>query len=113
MTSTKIEEVAGQRKLIFIKPSTNKDKKLMAKFELNNGKNKTVHFGAKGYMDFTLYSKNNKQKAEEKKANYIKRHKVNEDWNDPSSPGALSRFILWNLPTVEASIKDFKNRFKL
>jgi hypothetical protein len=90
-------------KLVSIKPSTRADKKLMAEFDDGT----ITHFGQKGAGDFT------KSGDEEKKANYIARHRVNENWNDPKSAGALSRFILWNKPTLSASIKDFKNRFNL
>jgi len=100
-------------KLLFIKPSTNSDKKLMATFERDNGRTITTHFGSAGMMDFTKYSKQDKQLAKEKKDAYIARHKVNENWNDPTSAGALSRWVLWNLPTKEASIADFKKRFNL
>jgi len=87
-------------KLVSIKPSTNSDKKLMATF--SNGR--TIHFGAKGLKDFTIYSKGDKDVAKQKKDAYIARHKVNENWNDPTTAGALSRWILWNLPTKEASM---------
>ena len=90
-------------KLVSIKPSTRSDKKLMAEFDDGT----VTHFGAKGYTDFTQTG------DESKKAAYLKRHRVNENWNDPKSAGALSRFILWNKPTISASIKDFKNRFSL
>lgn len=100
-------------KLISIKPSTNKDKKLMATFERDNGRTITTHFGSAGLMDFTKYSKGDSTIAKQKKDAYIARHKVREDWTDPTSAGALSRFVLWNLPTVAASIKDFKKRFNL
>ena len=96
-------------KLLSIKPSTNSDKKLMATF--SNGR--TIHFGVKGLKDFTIYSKGDKDVAKQKKDAYIARHKVNENWNDPTTAGALSRWILWNLPTKEASIADFKKRFNL
>lgn len=68
---------------------------------------KIVSFGAKGMSDFT------KHKDEERKKLYLARHKANEDWNDPITPGALSRWILWNKTSLEASVKDFKNRFDL
>jgi len=96
-------------KLLSIKPSSNNDKKLMATF--SNGR--TIHFGAKGLKDFTIYSKGDKDVAKQKKDAYIARHKVNENWNDPTTAGALSRWVLWNLPTKEASIADFKKRFNL
>ncbi len=100
-------------KLISIKPSTNKDKKLMATFERDNGRQVTTHFGASGFKDFTIYSKQDPKLAKEKKASYLARHKVNEDWNDVSSPGALARHILWSEATIEASIKKFKKKFNL
>ena len=100
-------------RLVSIKPSSNNDKKLMATFERDNGRTITTHFGAKGLKDFTIYSKVDKQLAKEKKASYLARHRVNENWNDSTSAGALSRWVLWNLPTQEASISDFKKRFNL
>ena len=100
-------------KLIYIKVSTNKNKKLMAKFELENGRTKTTHFGANGYKDYTIYYKQDPELAKQKRESYIERHRVNEDWNDPTSAGSLSRFILWEKPSIEASIKYYKNKFKL
>jgi len=91
-----------------IKKSTNKDKKLMAVFYNNEKKQiKTTHFGASGYSDFTQH------KDEERKQRYLERHKKNENWNDYTSAGSLSRYILWNKPTLKASIDDYKKRFKL
>ena len=100
-------------KLIYIKVSTNKNKKLMAKFERNNGSQVTTHFGSKGNKDYTIYYKQDPDLAKQKRDSYIARHKVNEDWNDVTSAGALSRFILWEKPTIEASIKYYKNKFNL
>jgi hypothetical protein len=70
-------------------------------------KEKVVSFGAAGMDDFTI------TKDEKAKELYLKRHKKNEDWNDPMSPGALSRWVLWNLPDLKDSVLDFKKRFKL
>jgi len=81
----------------------------MATFD--NGR--TIHFGASGYMDYTKYYKQDPKLAKQKKESYLARHRVNEDWNDVMSAGALSRWILWNKTTIEASVKDFKNRFNL
>lgn len=101
-------------KLISIKPSSNKDKKLMAKFEKDNGRTITTHFGQATAMDYTKYYIRDKQLAQQKKDAYIARHsKLNEDWNDPTSAGALSRWILWELPTIERAITKFKKRFNL
>ena len=99
-------------KLIEIKKSTKPEKKLMAIFD-NDGKSKTIHFGSSPNKDYTIYYKTDKKLAEEKKQAYIARHDVNEDFNKPDTAGALSRWILWNKPTVESSIKDFKKKFNL
>jgi hypothetical protein len=64
-------------------------------------------------MDYTKYYKQDPKLAKQKKESYLARHRVNEDWNDVMSAGALSRWILWNKTTIEASVKDFKNRFNL
>ena len=40
---------------VIIKPSTQKDKKLMAIFYDGEKKVKTTHFGAKGMSDFTIH----------------------------------------------------------
>jgi len=94
-------------KLIKIVPSTNPKKKLEAHFLLDNGKEKVVRFGAMGYDDFTVH------KDENRKELYLDRHRETEDWNNPLTAGALSRWILWNKPTIRGSTIDFKRRFNL
>lgn len=93
-------------KLRSIKKSPKKDKKLVATFEMN-GRIKQVHFGAKNYSDYTIH------KDPQRKSRYMNRHKSRENWNKPDTPGALSRWVLWNKPTLRASISDYKKRFKL
>ena len=93
-------------KLISITRSDKPDKKFKALFDMGNTK-KTVYFGASGYKDYTMTH------DDEKKRLYLIRHKANEKWNDPTSPGSLARFILWNKPTLRESITDFKRRFNL
>ena len=92
---------------VIIKKSNKPEKKLMAIFTMTNGRKKTVHFGASGMDDYT------KTRDKEQKQRYLKRHRRNENWNNPVSAGALSRWILWNLPTQGASIRDYKKRFNL
>lgn len=89
--------------------SPDKKKKLRAIFD--DGTH--TDFGARGYGDFTIYSAKNPKTAELHKEQYLKRHKIREDWNDYKSAGALSRWVLWNKPTVEESFEDYKNRFNL
>ena len=81
--------------------------KLKAVFIKPGGKTKTTRFGAVGYSDFTQHH------DEERKTRYIKRHRARENFNDPTTAGSLSRYILWNKKTIGASISDFKNKFNL
>jgi hypothetical protein len=90
-----------------LRRSRNPEKKWDAIFE-KEGKEKVVSFGARGYSDFT------KHKNVTRKARYIKRHSgMGEHWNKPDTPGALSRWILWNKPTLKGSLRDFRKRFSL
>lgn len=97
------------KRLVNIKPSTRKDKKYDAFFEYVDGKIKKVSFGAEGYSDYTIH------KDPERKQRYIDRHIKRElkFWSQPDNPASLSRWILWNLPTFEASLLDFRRRFRL
>jgi len=88
-------------KKYILEKSNRKDKKLMVK----NGK--TIHFGAKGYTDYTINKNPNKKK------NYIKRHRVREDFNNLNSAGAWAKNILWNQKTIPASVKAMENRFNI
>tara|TARA_Y100001958_G_C21238581_1_gene565662 strand:- start:1195 stop:1485 length:291 start_codon:yes stop_codon:yes gene_type:complete len=92
-------------KKVIIKKSTNSKKKYMAIFYENNKKIKTTHFGAAGMSDYT------KHKNKSRKKRYMNRHKTRENWSNPMSAGALSRWILWNKPTLKASIADYKKKF--
>lgn len=90
-----------------IRKSHKKEKKWDAVFE-TDGKEKIVPFGQKGYSDYT------KHKDKTRKARYLKRHSgMGEHWNQPDTPGALSRWVLWNKPSFKASLSDFKKRFHL
>lgn len=80
----------------------------MAKFYDNDrNKVKTSHFGSAGMSDYT------KHKDDERKKLYLARHKVNEDWNDYTTAGSLSRWLLWNKQTLSASFNDYLKRFNL
>ena len=89
---------------IEISKSNKKDKKLKAVID---GK-KTIHFGQAGASDFT------KHKDPERKDNYISRHKKREDWGKTGvdTAGFMSKNLLWNKPTLEASVNDLNKRYK-
>jgi hypothetical protein len=89
---------------MIIKPSTRKDKRFMAIFD---DKNK-VHFGLK---DGETYIDHHDKK---KREDYIKRHQVNEDWSNPYSAGALSRYLLWGKSTdLNTNINKFKSMYNI
>lgn len=97
-------------RLLDVKPSTAKGKKYMAIFCPCEGpskcKGKKVHFGYAGSQ--TYLDHHDKTKRE----NYLKRHKANENWNSPTTPGALSRYLLWGDSTsLMMNIKEFKKKF--
>ena len=81
--------------------SDKKDKRYKVVFE--NGS--VVHFGSPEYKNFTMH------RDEGRKRLYIIRHEKNENWNDITKPGFWSRWILWNLPSLSASIRDTEKRF--
>jgi len=101
----KVDKKGQKLELKSIKKSTRDGKKFMATFIMPNGRTKTTHFGAAGMSDYT------KHKDKARKQRYINRHKKRENWNDPTTAGALSLYILWNKPTLKASIVDYKKRF--
>lgn len=89
---------------MLIQKSTRAGKRFMATF--SNGK--VVHFGQPGgktYID---------EGDALKRDNYIKRHSVREDFNNPYSAGALSRWLLWgNSKSLDLNHKEFMRRFKV
>ena len=92
---------------VTIKSSTSKGKKMMAVFEYDDGKKKTIHFGQAGASDFT------KNKDEKRKSAYLARHQKNENWNNYDTAGALSRWVLWNKKSLSESISNYKSKFNL
>ena len=89
---------------MIIKPSTRKDKRFMAIFK----DGKITHFGAKNgktYID---------QQDKQKRDAYLARHRVNENWKDPYSAGALSRFILWgDYSLIDGNIASYNRKFSI
>ena len=83
---------------VSIKRSTSQGKKMMAIFyDEAKKKTRTTHFGASGYEDYTGHQ------DLQRKINYLERY---------MTAGSLSRWILWNRPTLTASIDDYMRRFK-
>ena len=68
---------------------------------------KMVHFGATGDTDYTI------SHDKEMRDKYITRHKANENWGDPTSAGALSRYMLWERTSLSTAISQYRQRFGL
>jgi hypothetical protein len=87
-----------------IQPSTRKGKRFMVTF--SNGV--TTHFGQAGGRTYIDEGDKDKREA------YLKRHKARENWDDPYSAGALSRWLLWGDSTdLETNHRSFMRRFKV
>ena len=89
---------------IIIRKAKNNNKKLEAVVDGS----KTVGFGQKGASDYT------KHKDPQRKQRYIDRHRSNEDWSKDGlkTAGFYSRWVLWNKPTLQASVDDLNRRYK-
>lgn len=86
-----------------------KSDKKTKKYFVTSPSGKKVYFGAKGYQDFTMH------KDPERKQRYINRHSGGgrEDWSKKGleTAGFWSRWLLWNEPTIESSIKSIEKKF--
>jgi len=84
-----------------VKKSTAKDKKFMA--VLPDGRK--VHFGARGMSDFTMHGDDARRKS------YLARHGAGgQDWEDKSSPGLWSRWMLWEKRSLEGAAKALRGK---
>ena len=85
-----------------------KSKKPDKKYDARIDGTKTVSFGQKGASDFT------KHKDPQRKYRYIDRHKSREHWTKSGvkAAGWMSKPVLWNKPTIQASIDDINTKFK-
>ena len=87
-----------------VESSNRKGKRYVAIFKFGS----KVHFGqmlGQTYIDHG---------DKEKRAAYIARHGASgrENWEDPYSPGALSRWLLWGDSTsLEENIRAYRKRF--
>jgi len=94
-------------KLLSIAPSDKPDKKLVAKFQTDKNRTKSVHFGAAGMDDYT------KTKDVEQRARYRQRH-AKDLKGDPTRAGYLSYYILWGESTsIQTNISQYRQKFGL
>ena len=87
-----------------IEPANDGVHKYIATF----GDGTTTKFGAAGMDDYT------KTGDKDQQLRYLTRHRKNENWNNPKSAGALSRYILWGDSTsIATNLAAYKRRFNL
>ena len=60
-----------------------------------------VHFGRKGYSDFTIH------KDPERMKRYLTRHRKRENWtrSGAKTAGFWSRWLLWSEPNFQAALR--------
>lgn len=83
--------------------SKRRDKKYA--FIIDDGSTKTVNFGQTGYEDYTNHHDNDRKRG------YISRHNNERKfWTHKKDnlrrAAYLSRFLLWNKPTIKESVRD-------
>jgi hypothetical protein len=89
---------------MLIQKSTRAGKRFMATYA--NGK--VVHFGQAGGQTYIDHGDKTKREA------YLARHKKRENWNDPFSAGALSRWLLWgDSSNMETNHQAFMSKFPI
>lgn len=67
---------------------------------------KKVYFGAVGYEHYT-----DGHLDEKRKQAYIRRHKKNENWDNPNTAGFWSYRYLWLYRTKRQAYDEIKKRF--
>ena len=90
-------------KLLSVKKSTRKGKKLMAEFDDGT----TTHFGAIGYDDYTL------KKDKDQRDRYRARHASCKNASAKTAD-ALAYHLLWGESTsLQQNIKDYKKKYNV
>ena len=91
-------------RFISLEKSNKPNKKLVITF---SEPNLTIHFGSKNSSTFLdHYDKT-------KRSNYLKRHKVNENW-DQVNAGSLSAYILWGSSTdMYTNLLNYLDKFNI
>ncbi len=84
--------------LVKLRRSDKAGKKWKVTFE-RGGRSKTIYFGRAGDEDYTMH------KDKRRQAQYIARHRHNEDWSKSGveTAGWWSRWLLWSEPTLSAA----------
>jgi hypothetical protein len=110
-----IKSVILSRVMIFygLHTSDKPEKKYYVEMEGESGRRKRIYFGQAGAKDYTLH---NALERDERRRNYISRHRATEDWTASGieTPGFWSKHLLWgDTPSVQTNLKRTVSRFNL
>ena len=91
--------------LYLLSKSFNKNKK----WQITTPSGKKINFGAKGYEDYTTH------KDKERMNRYTNRHASRENWKKSgiNTAGFWAKWLLWNKPSLTASIKATESKFNI
>jgi len=102
------------KSLIYLYTSDKAKKKFSAFFPTSK---KVIHFGGKGYRDYTLMNDkksvhylSSKKERDEVKDRYRARH-AKDDIDNPETAGSLSMEILWSSPTLRGGIRNYSRKY--
>jgi hypothetical protein len=91
-------------KFISLEKSNKPNKKLVITF---SEPKLTIHFGSKNSSTYLDHH------DKVKRSNYLKRHQVNENWDEVNA-GSLSAYILWGPTTdLNANLMGYLNKFNI
>jgi len=93
-------------KIVYSK-ATAQGKKYKAELFSGEKREKTIQFGQERASDFTKHG------DEKRKKNYLARHRPTQNWykGGIDTAGWNARWLLWNKPTLEESMRDIERRF--
>ena len=97
------------RTTVYLRKSNKKDKKYMVWVD-----GKTIHFGAKGYSDYTKHKEKSRMKRySERHSRSNKKGAKKEKWTKSGikTAGFWAKWLLWNKPSIGASKRDISSRF--
>ena len=91
-------------KFISLEKSNKPNKKLVIKF---SEPTLTIHFGSKNSLTYLDHH------DKHKRSNYLKRHIVNEDWENVNA-GSLAAHLLWGHTTdLKTNLLNYLNKFEI
>ena len=86
-----------------LQKSTRKGKCYMVQLQMPDG-NRTINFGSPSHENYTTH------KDPKRRELYISRHAKRENWEDPTTAGYWSRWLLWEEPHLGDAMKYLEKK---